>query len=75
MNSDSMHITAASVLQHKSAAAFSMIGSEGRGRVLIVVEDQNAQGNPNEDERTKTAAIPGRAEPGHNIAGVPIKEI
>ena len=75
MNSDSMHITAASVPQHKSAAAVSTIGGERGGRVLIVVEDQNAQGKPNEDERTETAAIPGRAEPGHNIAGVPIKEI
>jgi hypothetical protein len=45
-NSDSIHITAASASQHKSAAAVSTIGGEGRGRVPTVVEDQNAEGKP-----------------------------
>jgi dolichyl-phosphate-mannose-protein mannosyltransferase len=44
--------------------------------VPIVVENQNARGKPHEDERTETAAILGRAEPGRDIfAGEPIKEI
>lgn len=60
----------------KSAPAVSTIGGEGGGRAPIVVEDQNAQGKPHEDERTETAAVPGRAEPGRDIfAGEPIKDI
>ena len=71
-----MYIMVVSAPQHKSAAAVSTIGGEGGGRVAIVVEDQNAQGKPHEDERPETTAIPCRAEPGRDIfSGEPIQEI
>ena len=59
-----MHITAGSASRHPAAAVLT-IGSEGRGHLRIVVEDQNTQGEPQEDERTETAAVPGE----------PVKEI